>query len=305
MMDLSVAILMLAGGCVFAVALGMRIGQLSPGRSLSFQVMGVALMLGYLLFLWNRPVLTHLLPGSNLIILANWLPLWACYFVGVYLVGQKVSVLRRTVLASIAVCFCGYSIVAPTLGQSPVCQTTSHRYFQHQTTPYTCSAACAVSLLQLHGISASESEMASLSLTREGTHWMGLYRGLKIKTEGTGWDVVAEPLDIAKLRSHSHQPCVMSLKLDITQFPEHVDHGFRDDCGHSVLYLGSKAPGRITVFDPSPDYGVEQWDDSVIDCVEDGVVLRLVPVDLNNPKTLHVSRRLAVAMLNGRMTAQL
>ncbi len=262
-------------------------------------------MLCYLLFLWNRPVLTQLFPTSSLIILANWLPLWACFFVGVYMVGQKVSVLRRAVLASVAVCFCAYSIVAPTLGQSPTCLTTNPRYFQHQTTPYTCSAACGVSLLQLHGISASESEMATLSLTREGTHWMGLYRGLKIKTQGTGWDVVAEPLDISKLRSSSYRPCVMSLKLDVSQFPEHVDHGFRDDCGHSVLYLGSKAPERITVFDPSPDYGVEEWDDSVIDCVEDGVVLRLVPVDANDTGTRHVSRRLAVAMMNGRTTAQL
>ena len=31
--------------------------------------------------------------------------------------------------------------------------------------------------------------MAELCLTRRGTSWMGLYRGLKLKTEGTPWKV--------------------------------------------------------------------------------------------------------------------
>src|SRR5260221_7046371 len=38
------------------------------------------------------------------------------------------------------------------------------------------------------GISATEQEMADLCITRRGTYWQGLYRGLKLKTAGTLWE---------------------------------------------------------------------------------------------------------------------
>ena len=41
---------------------------------------------------------------------------------------------------------------------------------------------------------STEQEMAELCLTRHGTSWQGLYRGLKLKTAGTGWDVASLPL---------------------------------------------------------------------------------------------------------------
>ncbi len=305
MLDLLIAILLLTGGCIAAMAAGLQTGRMSAQRSLKYQLTALAMMIGYLLFVWNRPILAQLLPESGLIVLANWLPIWGSFFVGIYLASDRINVVRKATLASIAVMFCFYSVIAPTLGESPVCKSATNHFLQHQTTPYTCSAACAVSLLHLHDIDATESELSELCLTRRGTHWMGLYRGLKLKTAGTDWDVVVEPLNMTVVRSRFDSPCVLSLQLDISGFPKGLDHGFQSDCGHSVLYLGNSRNDCITVFDPSPDYGVEDWDNRVMKCIDDGVVLRLVPRNPDSPQTIHVARRLAAAMHSGQLTAQL
>ena len=125
------------------------------------------------------------------------------------------------------------------------------------------------------------------------------------KTVGTGWDVVVEPFDPSTSPPHAFLPGVLSLQLDTSQFPEGVEHGFQDEVGHSVVYLGVLENRRITVFDPSPDFGIEAWDDRVLNCVETGVLLRLVPQDPNSPATLGVSRRLISELRNGRLVAQM
>ena len=91
---------------------------------------------------------------------------------------------------------CGRLLAAtwPLLGRTPAC---SERWDELgtclQTTDYTCSPACAATLLKKYGIAATEQEMAELCLTRRGTSWQGLYRGLKLKTAGTDWDVAGLP----------------------------------------------------------------------------------------------------------------
>lgn len=307
MNDLTTGIIILAAACMVSLIAGFQTGGLRRRKTFQrVQAAVVAMMAAYMTFLWNRPVLASLLPTSNVIILANWLPIWGCFFVGCYVRSPRIAIYRRVFIAAVSLCICGYSAVAPVLGTSPECSSVGYRghELQYQSTPYTCSAACAVSLLQMHGIEATEDELAELCLTRKGTHWMGLFRGLKLKTKGTAWDVVAEPLDLTGLSHHRLSPCVLSVRVNVNAFPAGVDHGFRDDVGHSVVFLGSSSQGQITVFDPSPDFGIEQWDHGMLRCIDGGVCVRLVPRDPEAPEVIGVGRNLALTMLNSQLLAR-
>lgn len=306
MVDLTVAIVIMVSISVLAFTLGLQTANDAPRRRAFAQGISVLLMVGYWAFLWNRPVLTRLLPGSDLVIVGNWLPLWGSFFLGLCLQSRSIPRWRKTLLFVPGVAFCFYSIVAPVLGQPPKClMLQEERLLQQQTTPYTCSAACAASLLRLHNIQATESELARLSLTRTGTHWMGLYRGLNVKTHNTGWRVRVEEFEPSQLNALPCTPCILALQVDTSQFPEGVDHGFKDNYGHSVLYLGRTGSDCIAVFDPSPDFGLELWDRKMIQCISGGVMLTLVPSDPADRYTATVSRNVAMAMLNRRLTAGL
>ncbi len=306
MNDLTVAIMIL--GCAILACLlgGFWIGcHGSRSSKVSVQLVALALMAGYITCLWNQPVLTQLMPTSSLIILANWLPLWGSFFVGIY-VASQVGTYRRAILSVVTLLLCVYSSVAPTLGQPPSCAADITRSeLQTQTTPHTCSAACAVSVLRLHGIEASESELAELCLTREGTHWLGVYRGLMLKTADSAWTVAVEPFSVASLIRFGSTPCVLSVNVDTKCFEARTDHGFKKNVGHSVVCLGQSGPRRVAVFDPSPDFGVEDWDHDIFQAVTSGVVLRLVPRQSNDQHTASVTRRLATRFSIGKLTARL
>ncbi|MCP4170608.1 MAG: hypothetical protein GY758_07545 [Fuerstiella sp.] len=306
MNDLTVAIMSL--GCAILACLlgGFWIGcRRSRSSRVAVQLVAVALMVGYITCLWNQPVLTQLLPTSSLIVLANWLPLWGSFFVGIYVASQA-GTYRRATLSVVTLLLCVYSSVAPTLGKPPRCAADRVQAELHsQTTPRTCSAACAVSVLRLHGIEATENELAELCLTREGTHWLGLYRGLMLKTADSAWTVVVEPFSETTMMRLSATPCVLSVNVDTKCFEATVDHGFKKNVGHSVVYLGQSGPRRIAVFDPSPDFGVEDWDHEIFQAVTSGVVLRLVPRQLNDQHASTVTRGLATRFSIRNLTARL
>lgn len=260
------------------------------------QLAAVTGMLAYMLFLWNRPRLTTLLPSSDLIILGNWLPCWAAFFVGVYLTTPGSGLVRKTTLSLLTLLLAAYSTIAPTIGQPPECKVSrSSETLTYQTNPYTCSAACATSLLKLYGLNATEQELTELCLTRQGTHWMGVYRGLKLKTANTEWTVVAEEFSEEAMIRNANMPSILALDLDVSEFPEHIDHGFQSHTGHSVVCLGNDGRAGVPVFDPSPDFGTEYWTDSIFRCVRGGVILRLVARDPDNAATLQTQRRVQTA----------
>ena len=86
-----------------------------------------------------------------------------------------------------------WASLPPCSHSSEGCATCGNRWDQQgicrQTTPYTCTPACAATVLKMHGIPATEQELAELCLTRRGTTWQGLYRGLKRKTANTPYEV--------------------------------------------------------------------------------------------------------------------
>jgi len=236
----------------------------------------------YLNYLWDRPILSRLLPFSGAIILGNWLPIIGAFFMGVCLKTNRVSAVSRAVLAGSMVGISGYSFVSPMLGSPPACQPGAFdRTLDFQTTNSTCSSACAANLLKLHGIPATEEEMAELCLTRRGTHWLGVYRGLKLKTAETDWDVNVEEIRKEDLFSDIHGLGILALSFHTLESGRIRDPewGFAADVGHSVLVLRSHAPATLDIFDPAPDYGFETWDEAVLAKVRNGILLRLIPRD--------------------------
>ena len=236
----------------------------------------------YLQYLWDRPLLSRLLPFSSTVILGNWLPVVGSFFLGIYMKTERITQLRRVVLASVMVGLSGYSLAKPMLGQPPRCvPPDAIRILDFQSTNQTCSAACAANLLRMHGISASEDELARICLTRRGTHWLGVYRGLKLKTANTNWDVVVEEVEPADLFSSKPVFGVLAMSFQEPGEDQVVDPewGFESDVGHTVLVLQSRASKSLDVFDPAPEYGHESWNREVFASVKQSLLLRLVPRD--------------------------
>ncbi|MEZ6126923.1 MAG: hypothetical protein R3C49_27720 [Planctomycetaceae bacterium] len=299
MNDLTFAVVVIAALCGLLVHLGYRIGILGGRWTICSEVAAGLAMAGYLIFVWDRPVLTRFLPTSALIVLGNWLPLWGSFFVGLALSEQSSSRIRRGILASVAMVFVSWSTIAPVSGDAPKCRSaSSSQALQFQTTPHTCSPACAASLLRLHGIEATEAELTELCLTREGTHWMGVFRGLMLKTRDTAWTVAVEEFSSETILAPHSEPAILALNFDTTLFLEDYEHGFQADTGHSVVSMGTSGRNRVAIFDPSPDFGIEHWGDEMFRNVTDGVILRLVPRDPDSQQVLTVQRRMLVERLH-------
>ncbi len=283
MVDLYLSLAVMLTLCGLAAFAGASL-QKRAGRAtvVSAEVLVCLATVAYLHWLWDRPSLSRLLPFSSTIILGNWLPIVGSFFLGVCLKTERITFLRRIVLAVFMVAVSGYSLAKPMLGKPPVCVPVRYdRTLDFQTTDQTCSAACAASLLRLHGVSANEKELASLCLTRRGTHWLGVYRGLKLKTAGTNWDVVAEEVSTQELFSGKLAPGILALSFHIAESGRTCDPewGFESGVGHSVLILKSHSPAALEVFDPAPDYGFETWNTEALASVRNGILLRLVPRD--------------------------
>lgn len=306
MLDLVLSVLGMLILC-FAFYMAGAILQKRGGIILRFVALGLITGGGaaYMFWIWDRPVLARILPYSNAIILGNWLPVAAAFFVGVCIQTQTIAVIRRIVLATALGCVSGFSLISPLLGDAPECGILDHsgRIFEFQTTQQTCSAACAAGLLRLHGIDATEEELAKLCLTRSGTHWLGVFRGLKIKTAGTEWDVVVEEVNPKQLTCGENLPGVLALTFKPEAAEHSIESGFGTEVGHTVVCLGTCRKSKtLEVFDPSPDYGFESWNDRILADVQTGILLRLVSrkgtpsplhgIDTNRPSTWN-DRRMA------------
>jgi len=239
----------------------------------------VSAMVVYSRLLWQSTMLAKWLPYSNLIVIGNWFPIFLASLAGVVIEMRRLAWLRRGAIVAVVGGFATYAVLFPLLGHSPHCADRWSMLGDcQQTTPYTCSAASAVTLLKLHGIAATEQEMANLCLTRRGTSWPGLYRGLKLKTQGTPWDVELVRCTAEEVRLHAEQPMIMEVGLETDA---QIDAAFRSEFGwspgirHSVVLLGTTQQ-RLRVVDPSPQIGREEWDDESLKLLWRGHGLRLV-----------------------------
>lgn len=227
-------------------------------------VSGVVLasvLVGYIARVWDRPYLARWLPYSNLIVLGNALPLFAALLAGLScrrLRGRSRT--RTTAVVLLTVVGFG-ALIRPLLGQAPICDDQWEGEVCLQTTKHTCSAASAATALRRVGVLTTEAEMAKLCLTREGTHWMGLYRGLSRKVSPTWRIEVFDDKRLETLRLVSQNaPAILTVEL-----PRDVPAGwkYRQESGwlpgvsHSVVCLGPVGDDQWKVIDPAN--GIEQW----------------------------------------------
>jgi len=280
MLDLMLSLAGMMILCVLAAISGANL-QKQAGRKtvILAQLLAAAGMAGYMACIWDRPLLIQLLPFSAAIILGNWLPVLGAFFAGICFRTEQIVKIRKVLLVSTLSGLCFYSLTSPLLGEAPIFEPSAEqeeRIFGFQTTTQTCSAASAAGLLRLHGIPATEEELSQLCLTRRGTHWLGVFRGLKIKTAGTEWDVVVEEVAPERLTKSTNPLGVLTLTFSPNAAARTVESGFGPEVGHTVISLVTSQCGTLEVFDPSPDYGFESWNDRVLADVKKCILLRLV-----------------------------
>ncbi len=287
--DLIVGIVIQGGLWSIGLALGICLGRVRSLR-VARLLAAPAIVLVILQMFWvsDRLRLAAWLPFSNLIVLANLIPFsmgmlggvaWSILpreaaYAGHRTLGRRVGILVLLLGLS------GDSIVRPFWGTPPRCVDRWHGNICIQSTERSCSAACAVTMLKASGIAATEQEMADLCLTREGTLWLGLYRGLKLKTAGTGFDVEIIGGTFDELKSLGPGPMILDAGIPrrMPAAPIYSErYGWEPGEMHSVLFYRFRGDGKVDMADPSPGIGPEQWSEDDLRILWRGSGLRLVP----------------------------
>lgn len=244
----------------------------------------VGLTFWYVYAFYYSVRLVEFLPFSSLIVLGNWLPLLSALLGGLVWRTIPGGSLRKaasvTALSGVSLA----TLVGPLIGSAPSCGdlwTGDGRCLQ--TTPETCSAACAATVLRAHGIVSTEQEMARLCLTRQGTTWQGLYRGLKLKTRNTPWQV--RVLDVsADDLMRADGPLILSVGLEENA---RIDAGYELESGwkpglrHSVVMTSGRSGHFVEIIDPNPRIGRERWTTDDLRFLYRGPALQLVPRTAN------------------------
>ncbi len=262
MQDLLIALglMLLASVCVLGLTVRLTRPLTKRTTTLVGLVCGIA-MAGYLFQLWGKAALATVLPFSALVVLGNWFPLAAAFLAGITWTHGYGSKLRRVLFGLTVFSVSYYSMVEPLLGQPPQClDEWAPGGICLQTTRKSCSAAAAATLLARYGITAQESEMASLCLTREGTTWQGLYRGLKLKTADRNLDVEVFECGVENLLKNFEQPAIIFVGLskeDPHPRSYSEEFGWTPGVRHSVVLLDVMPSGLLLVVDPTA--GAEYW----------------------------------------------
>ncbi len=229
----------LAGAALMTAA-----GVQAARRSRKAATILIAVMLGIILI---KNALAFIPAGEPTYLPWNWYPLierwWfllpAMAIFGAGFTLYRRSVWRRDVLlvgAGVVVLYCaalGWVMSRP----SDLRGAPNAEGFCPQTSGYSCTAASAAMLLHRHGVTATEREMAELSLTGNGgvagggTTESGLMRGLRIKLDGRKTPHIECP-GYDRLRTPSIVPIRLSPKLS-----------------HSIVVVDVQ-PTEVKVLDP-------------------------------------------------------
>jgi len=320
MSDLVVGACCLALSSAILFVVGRHWGQSLPkAKATALGMAVVGALLSYVLLLSDSLLLVAFFPFSNLIILDNGIPCFTSLVAGIAWsliprqaatkpaaltesqlstpvatpplaaveVGERSSPmtpglrLRRLTIVVILQVMGAIAVVRPLWGQPPHCQNRWEGGLCIQTTDSTCTAACAASLLRAYGIESSEQEMADLCLTRgRGTLWQGLYRGLKLKTAGTPWDVAIVQGPFDNLRSLEDRPAILAAGVprNATLAPIYTErYGWAPGEWHSVLFYKFRGNGLVAMGDPTPGIGLENWTEDDLRLLWFGRGMRLVP----------------------------
>lgn len=263
---------------VFAgVALASR--RLPPWVCDGIAVLVIVLLGFYIRDVWDNIELARWLPYSNLIVLGNGFPLAMAVLAGVAWNRVPPPVTRKIFTTLLLFGASAYAVYFPFRGEVPVCRDLWEDGVCRQTTHDTCSAASAATLLRHHGIPATEQEMAELCITRKGTSWLGLFRGMKLKTARTDWDVEIISGSIEDLQRDSFEGAIVFLRLTAEvadQHPKYEASGWIAGTSHSAVLFEIRDDGMCQMGDPS--VGRERLALSDLKQLYEGRGMRLVRV---------------------------
>ena len=303
MRDLYLALLIMIALSAGMFALGAftaaRAARAARRRAVTLTILVLLLLIFFATSLWDSLLMARLLPFSSAVVLGNWIPPLTAL-----LAGLTWSLLRerrqsRLVLVPAILLVAVIKSYAPLNGAPP--PPLRDRWAGDacvQTSDSSCSAAAAATLLRAHSaatavataqsvaegrlresIAATEREMAELCLTRRTcTTMLGLYRGLKLKTAGTRWDVQPFAGSDALLRLPGGRPVLIAVGLPAGGAADRRfgrDYGWSNGARHTVVLFGYSGDGKVDVADPS--VGREQWFSRDLTVLYRGQGLRLVP----------------------------
>lgn len=255
----------------------------------------VLLLVLYIRDLWNSESVAQLLPYSNLIIIGNWLVPTVAILGGLAWHRLPGKFFRKSILVGSMLAVAGYSLVHPLRGEVPQCDNLWENGVCLQSTNASCSPASAATMLRAYDIPATEQEMAQLCLTRlSGTHWKGLYRGLKLKTAGTPWDVeifTGATIDDLRMKAE-YGPIILTVGLPWNIGPASSyerEWGWIRGVSHSVVLFKFWSSEVANIGDPSVSDGRENWTEHDLRVLWQCRGIRLVPRD-KTPATLALSK---------------
>jgi hypothetical protein len=261
MADFYLALALMLAISLAATWLGLRFGRgAGPRVGAAAALLTCVFTVCFALFVRDELALTRVIPSSAAIVYCNPLPPAVGLLCGLAWRRIPGRVWRKAMLLLPFALLCLYQSYGFLLGAPPPLDNRWKNGVCRQTSLASCSPAAAATLLRACGIEATEAEMADLCLTRPaGTAMLGLYRGLKLKTSGTGLAVEAFSGDIEALRAEPG-PVILSVRLDrrpgIDSRYEQV-WGWAPGVSHTVVFFGFRPDGKVDVGDPA--VGREAW----------------------------------------------
>ncbi len=214
----------------------------------------------------------------DFIVLANFTPFAAATLAAVMLRLSKGPWVVRSAFAAILVLACLYQAYGGLFRAKPHLNPRWKNGVCMQSSEASCSAAAAATFLTIHGIPATEQEMAELCFTTDqGTSMQGIYRGLVIKSFGTPWRVEPVTGRVEQLAA-ANAPTLLSVGLGRWQVADprySRDWGWAPGTLHSVVFLGTASDNKVDMADPK--VGREQWMVQGLADLWKGEGLRLVP----------------------------
>ena len=281
-MDTVIATLLIVALGAASITLGRRLAFAKAAPWLALLVL--LSTVGYVLFLSDRLLLVRSFPWSGLVFVALALPLplvtlflaliWPC------LAGTTAVRLRLVVPLLLLT---SWLSLGSFWGGPPEThsQPPDSGGVVRQTSESSCSAASAATLLASAKIPVTETEFAAVCLTRNaGTPMLGVYRGLRHKTDGTPWRVhVLSHTSIEQLQAATRSgPVLISVGLDRWQTgydPRYItEWGWTPGKRHAVVVFGFLPDGKLDMGDPS--VGREKWSVESLNVLWNGEGIQLL-----------------------------
>jgi hypothetical protein len=289
MHDIRLAVGLIGFLSVAIFALTYRLLRKRSKRFLDFMAAVIVLLgFAYVYLVWGQLWIVEWIPLPSVIVLANWFPLLLGALAAVvWLRLEPATVWRRLPMLIVIMAAGAYSVMYFIPTRPPECRNQWARPLPPlrwpvclQTTPNTCSAAAAATILNTLGVHTSEQEMARLCLTRSGTTWLGLYHGLATKLLDEGYSIEFFKADSTKLTDLTTDgPLLLCCMLDedvARLVPNYVNEGgWIPGQAHSVVYFGQIGDDHI-VGDPSNGY--ETWTTRELNHLWTGTGLRILRI---------------------------